>query len=65
MSAYDMNILEQQKEQARVDAIKTRPNIDVMVGHKPDESEHSESEYWTFNMPEHILTNQVGPTARP
>ena len=60
MSAYDKNMQDQKDETARVNAIKARIDVGVMQNHMP--SRDTPSEHWTANMPDHIITNEEGPS---
>ena len=62
-SAYDKNMADQKAETKRIEELRARPAgaKDPMESH--DKVADSASEHWTFNMPDHILKNDVGPTA--
>jgi len=61
MSAYDKNMKAQKDETARIAAIKAPIDVGVMQGH--DKERDTAAEHWTLNMPDHIIKNDVGPTA--
>ena len=60
MSAYDKNMQDQKDETARIAAIKAPIDVGVMQGH--NKSKDTAAEHWTANMPDHIISNKVGPT---
>ena len=60
MSAYDKNMKDQKDETARIAAIKAPIDVGVMQAH--DKSKDTAGEHWTANMPDHIISNKVGPT---
>ena len=60
MSAYDKNMKAQAEETARIAAIKAPIDVGVMQGH--DKKQDTAGEHWTSNMPDHIISNKIGPT---